>query len=353
MIGGGELDPVFEQAELQRFARNLGGLYHLWPSASFGPWLNTGSGFVGAGAIGSQIEVFDGQPDAARAGPLAARLDARRRSAASATSTGRCVAGAATPTPVSLTLTPGTGADLEALVAFDDGDGTVPLRSASLGTMPGGGTDAGRAAAGRAGVRRRHVPMPNDAGVQARLLPWLRTARSVADDRSLPGGRLARRGPRRGPAGRARPRAAAAARAGPRRPRAGRRRRRVRLRRRPQHRGRPGGQLTVPLEAPGATLELTPLSGATRGADEDVPGARPPGVRELKPRRRRRRADARRPGRDERSRPGGPAPAGGGPGPAATAARPAAARARRGSRPTASRRARRSSSSASGAGASG
>ena len=88
MIGGGDLDPVFDQTKLQHFARNLGGLYHLWPSASFGSWLNTGSGFVGAGAIGSQIEVFDGQPALHAQGRSlhASTLDGF---AASATSTGR------------------------------------------------------------------------------------------------------------------------------------------------------------------------------------------------------------------------------------------------------------------------
>ena len=229
MIGGGDLDPVFDQPKLQSFARNLGGLYHLWPSASFGAWLNTGSGFVGAGAIGSQIEVFDGQP----------ALHAQSRSLHASTLDGfggigdldwTVVAGAGTPTPVSLTLTPGTGADLEALVAFDDGDKTVPLRSASLGTLPGGGTTPGakRRVVRACGVA--HVPMPNDAGIQARLLPWLRTGRSGPRRAGrLPGRRLARRGPRRGPAEHA-DRAGGDRRAGPRQPRAGRRGRRVRLR---------------------------------------------------------------------------------------------------------------------------
>ena len=180
MIGGGDLDPVFDQTKLQHFARNLAGLYHLWPSANFGSWLNTGSGFVGAGAIGSQIEVFDGQ----------SALHAQGRSLHASTLDGfagiddldwTVVAGAGTPTPVSLTLTPGTGSDLEALVAFDDGDKTVPLRSASLGTLPGGGTTPGakRRVVRACGVS--HVPMPNDVGVQARLLPWLRTGAQIAD----------------------------------------------------------------------------------------------------------------------------------------------------------------------------
>ena len=43
----------------------------------------------------------------------------------------------------------------------------------------------------------------------------------------------------------------------------------------------PAGALTVPIEAPGATVTMTPLSGAVRGADRTFPPLAA-GVRELK-----------------------------------------------------------------------
>jgi len=106
-----------------------------------------------------------------------------------------------------------------------------------------------------------HVPMPNDAGIQARLLPWLRTGAQVPDAPAAcpaAGWHVEVHGvdlPSR--------RAARAASAG---------QGLANL----ERSGavdvfgfgddlnvvvRQSGQQTVPLEAPGATLELTPLAG--------------------------------------------------------------------------------------------
>jgi Calx-beta domain-containing protein/lecithin:cholesterol acyltransferase len=41
---GDELDALFDNAELMQLARNLQGLYFLWPSAAFGGWLSVGEG---------------------------------------------------------------------------------------------------------------------------------------------------------------------------------------------------------------------------------------------------------------------------------------------------------------------
>jgi len=285
MIGGGDLDPVLEQAELQQFARNLGGLYHLWPSSNFGPWLNTGSGMVGAGGIGSQIEVFGGQPDLHAQGRSlhASTLDTF---AGIGTLDWTVLIGTATPTPVSLTLSSGTGADLEALIAFDDGDGTVPVRSSSLGTIPGGGQTPGASRRVVKACEVGHVPLPNDAGVQARLLPWVNTGAPVAaDDEPCPsvGWHVRIEGVDL-PAPRAHAfRLAAAV------PPGGQGLADL------ERSGAvdvfgfgddidivvPAGALTVPIEAPGATVTMTPLSGAVRGAGRTFPPLAA-GVRELK-----------------------------------------------------------------------
>ncbi len=177
-IGGGEMDPVLTASTLQHFARNLSGLYALWPSASFGPFLAQGGQQLGAadmagniGALGGSTAAYDlgraihpGTDSLAGLGDLPWEV----------------IRSTGVPTPKSLTFGPSGSADLEVGVAFGDGDGTVPARSASLGD-----TDD-RPVHEVCGVG--HVKLPNDLGVEERARRFLVQGEPLkdADDRSCP-----------------------------------------------------------------------------------------------------------------------------------------------------------------------
>jgi pimeloyl-ACP methyl ester carboxylesterase len=174
--GWSGLDVAFRDDELREFARHLQGLFFLWPSANYGPWLTiddegrprrlgeralldfvddrSGNRALLANALGSHAAVLDQPP---------AGVDYQT------------VVGSGVPTigAVSIAETlvddqgdPGEAGDL-VTVDWVNGDGTVPLVSAEAATPP---------AARHYACGIKHVPLPGEPAVTSRLRAFLRNA---------------------------------------------------------------------------------------------------------------------------------------------------------------------------------
>jgi hypothetical protein len=164
---------AFRDDELREFARHLQGLFFLWPSANYGPWLSidgrprglgeqalldfvderNGNRALLANALGSHAAVLDQ--------PATGGVDYQT------------VVGSGVPTigavSVEQTLAGGQGdpnatADL-VTVDWVNGDGTVPLVSAE------GATSASRR---HYACGIKHVPLPGEPAVTSRLRGFLR-----------------------------------------------------------------------------------------------------------------------------------------------------------------------------------
>jgi pimeloyl-ACP methyl ester carboxylesterase len=168
--GWSGLDVAFRDPELREFARNLQGLFFLWPSASYGPWLSIEGrpSPLGEGALLDFVAERDGNRAllANALGSHAAVLDELRTNGVNY----QVLIGGGVHTigAVSIEETldqddPTTTADL-VTVDWVDGDGTVPLVSAEAATPP----DRRHYACGI-----KHVPLPGEASVTARLRPFL------------------------------------------------------------------------------------------------------------------------------------------------------------------------------------
>lgn len=160
-------DALFDNDELQQFARNLQGLYFLWPSGAFGNWLTDTS--RGPAALLPSAE----QAFAARIGGNASLL--RRAHEAHAAvldaypTAGvdlRMFAGTAVNTPRAVHITPLPAGLARYEVEWGSGDGTVPRTSARMGSA----APAGRVHA-VCGVG--HVPLPGHPAVSSRIEGFL------------------------------------------------------------------------------------------------------------------------------------------------------------------------------------
>ena len=175
------LDAVFDNDELRAFARHLQGLFFLWPSARYGPWLSI-EGRANPLTQGAQLDFVEERGGnrsllATALGAHAVRLDELRTNGVdyqTVVGSGIHTVGGIEIKSMPLSGIPGIP-DLD-LVSVDwvNGDGTVPLTSAVAATPA---------------VRRHfvcgisHVPLPGRSSVTSRLRPFLLDGDPIA---SLP-----------------------------------------------------------------------------------------------------------------------------------------------------------------------
>ncbi|MHB8241260.1 MAG: alpha/beta fold hydrolase [Solirubrobacteraceae bacterium] len=175
------LDLFLSNEDLQFAARNMQGLYWLYPSADYGPWLKVeGSGYSGATLGGSQIDPWvaslGGTPalvNSAMAGHAA--LDGFKTNGVQY----QVVVGSGVPTITSMEV---AFNEFEAAqfvgVHFGSGDGTVPARSATQGAFEGGAPlGANVPISYVCGVD--HVALPGNAGVQSKIEAFLLKGKAV------------------------------------------------------------------------------------------------------------------------------------------------------------------------------
>lgn len=166
---------------LQFAARNMQGLYWLYPDSNFGPWLSVyGESFSsapkGAAGIDPWISLLGGAPsllDSAVAGH--GTLDGFKTNEVDY----RVLVGVGTPTITSMQIEPipftaGEAAQIE----FGSGDGTVPARSATQGAFESG-TPLGNDVPISTACFVDHVALPGNAGVQGRIEGFLLKGEAV------------------------------------------------------------------------------------------------------------------------------------------------------------------------------
>ncbi len=172
--GLSELDGFFDNDELREFARHLQGLFFLWPSARYGPWLSIEDrpSPLSQDALLDFVEERDGNRSllATALGAHAARLDELRTNGVdyqTVIGSGiHTIGSVEIESSLVLGLLPSAlGGPLELVhVNWVNGDGTVPLSSARAATPA---------------VRQhftcaiKHVPLPGHSSVTSRLRGFL------------------------------------------------------------------------------------------------------------------------------------------------------------------------------------
>ena len=172
--GLSSLDPFLDNAEFTDFARNLSGNYFLYPSDAYGPWfraLDQGSDPLDRAAL---LEYVDN--DLLGNGALLEHaLDVHADQLDGFETHGvdyQVMAGSGLETISSVALQPfGLGA-VRAVVGYENGDGTVPLRSAVQGD-PGTPDRLGENVPIHYACGVSHVPLPGDPEVTDRIEGFL------------------------------------------------------------------------------------------------------------------------------------------------------------------------------------
>lgn len=173
--GTSAIDLLVNNDRLKQFATNLSGLYNLYPSGNYPPWLSVGanlqnqagvSAFVGS--IGGNSARFD-----------QASADHQNLYDGFYTDGGRIdvrvVVGAGLPTIRSVNVryaADGTFSDV--IGSFDNGDETVPARSGAQGP-PGSGISLGDRVHVQYTCNVSHVPLPGNPQVLVAYDDFLRT----------------------------------------------------------------------------------------------------------------------------------------------------------------------------------
>lgn len=168
------LDAIIPNGEFKTFARNLTGGYFLFPSESYGPWLDV-IGQLPDPDLDTRPELLDyiGDPAtlAGNAALLNHALDVHAATLDAWETNGvdvRLVAGSGMNTILSVELRPGAGADLmdfenpdRVEVFVGNGDETVPLRSSSM-TAPAPAAPVGESVPVSYACGISHVPLVGD-----------------------------------------------------------------------------------------------------------------------------------------------------------------------------------------------
>jgi hypothetical protein len=167
------LDAFLDNDDLHEFAQNLTGAYSLWPSAPYGPWLTVGGAaqppldeagvldYVASG-LGGNADLLDRMLDL-----HASTLDGFETNGVDY----RVLAGSGFNTIRTVRFKTGAFTDF-ALVGYGNGDGTVPIESAVQGA--GGTSDPlGENIPIHYACGVRHVPLPGDPAVTARIRGFL------------------------------------------------------------------------------------------------------------------------------------------------------------------------------------
>ena len=168
--GASELDSVLNNNDFQLLARNLTGLYFLYPSANYGSWLSVVN--LGGDLAGDALLEYVQGTLGGNASLLAQALDSHASEIDGFTTNGvdyEVLAGRGLPTVQRVVLDPGNS---EVAIAWGDGDSTVPLRSAlqgPAGTQDPLGEDVGLHYA----CNISHVPLPGHPAVTKRIEDFL------------------------------------------------------------------------------------------------------------------------------------------------------------------------------------
>lgn len=177
------LDLFLNATDLQLAARTMQGLYWLYPSANYGPWLKVeGAGYSGAMVGGSQIDPWvaslGGSPalvNSALAGHAA--LDGFKTNGVDY----QIVVGTGVPTITSMEVAVNEFEPSQFVrVWFGSGDGTVPARSATQGAFEGAPRPLGDNVPIHYVCGVDHVSLPGNAGVQANIEGFLTKGTTVS-----------------------------------------------------------------------------------------------------------------------------------------------------------------------------
>jgi pimeloyl-ACP methyl ester carboxylesterase len=166
------LDAIIPNDELKDFARNLFGNYFLYPSASYGSWLTLlpNNTPVGQQDLLNYVASLGGNPGllSQALGRHASTLDSFPPSDVPF----EVIVGAGLPTISGVRIDPNG----HVIVEYDNGDGTVPARSAARGvTGPGNPNAAHTHYACGIG----HVPLPGHPQITDAIDPFLRSGDPV------------------------------------------------------------------------------------------------------------------------------------------------------------------------------
>ncbi len=175
------LDTFAAGENLQVAARNYEGLYWLYPSANYGPWLTiTGEGWTGRTLGGTQVDPWvkslggtTALVNQAEEGH--AKLDGFKTNGVDY----QVVAGAGVPTITAMEVRDSEDSENEIVrVEVGSGDGTVPVRSATQGAAEGHPPIAESVPIHYAcGVE--HVSLPDNVGVQGQIEGFLLKGEAV------------------------------------------------------------------------------------------------------------------------------------------------------------------------------
>lgn len=170
--GFSTLDPLLDNDALKALSHNLAGMYQLYPSNAFGPWLTWNGALQGAGAgvaafvaqIGGSFSLMT-QASQSHDSDYEGFFDNIGRIDV------RAVVGTGKPTVRRVAINGTVGSDAKVEVGFADGDGTVPTLSASQGPpgVPPKGDPIHRQY--RCGVE--HVKLGGDALVLAKYKDFI------------------------------------------------------------------------------------------------------------------------------------------------------------------------------------
>ncbi len=169
------LDLFLSEKDLQLAARNMQGLYWLYPSAHYGPWLKVdGPGYPGGFVGGSQIDPWVASLGGTRA--LVDNAQAGHAQYDGFKTNGvdyQVVVGIGTPTITAMKFSFNEFEPLQFVqVWFGSGDGTVPARSATQGAYEGS-APLGDNVPIHYVCHVDHVSLPGNATVQGRIEGFL------------------------------------------------------------------------------------------------------------------------------------------------------------------------------------
>ncbi len=170
------MDVLINNAEMKELARNLAGLYHLYPSDKFGPWLSVNGEAQNQAGVKNFVTVLGGNYD------LLGRAFTNHNTLIDGFYDRqgwidyRVVAGAGVPTIEKFEFFVAGQGNLVVTGTLRNGDATVPLRSAAQ-TTSDGGTPLGDPVRVQYTCDVAHVPLPGNLKLRTAYTGFLDTGR--------------------------------------------------------------------------------------------------------------------------------------------------------------------------------